>query len=244
MDRSPKILVVETSSRLGGVALAQGGDLKHAAPFQVDRNHAVELLPTIDALCRRMNWSAADLQQIYISIGPGSFTGLRIAVTLARTLALSTGARIVAVPTLQVIAQNGLRVDPPPKYVAALLDAKRKQVYAAAFELRTGRYVQTVEPCVVDPVEFLGGLSQPMCILGEGIAYHQRALEQVPHDRLPEALWPPRIEIVHQLGFERARRGKFEKPRELGPVYLRRPEAEEVWDRKHQAPATENDPAP
>ena len=240
MDHSPKILVVETSGRLGRVALAQGSDLKHAAQFQADRNHAVELLPAIDALCLRLNWNANDLQHIYLSIGPGSFTGLRIAVTLARTLALSTGARIVAVPTLQVIAQNGLLVDPPPQWVAALLDAKRKQVYAAAFELRTGRYVQTVEPCVVDPVEFLGGLSQPTCILGEGIAYHQQALQQVPHHRLPEALWPPRIETVHQLGCERARRGEFEEPGQLGPVYLRRPEAEEVWDKKHQARAHEN----
>lgn len=226
---------------MGRVALAQGGDLKHTAQFQADRNHAVELLPTIDALCRRLNWGANDLQQIYISIGPGSFTGLRIAVTLARTLALSTGARIVAVPTLQVIAQNGLRVEPPPQYVAALLDAKRKQVYAAAFELQTGRYVQTVEPCVVDPVEFLDGLSQSTCILGEGIAYHQQALEQMPHHRLPETLWPPNIETVHQLGFESAQRGEFVKPEQLRPVYLRRPEAEEVWDKKHQARTRGND---
>ncbi len=237
MAAHPKILAIETSGRIGSVALARGGELKQAAKFRVDYNHAVEVLPTIDRLCRRLGWSAGDLEQVYLSIGPGSFTGLRIAVTLARTLAWSLKADIVAVPTLEVIAQNGLLADEPPPHLVVVLDAKRKEVYSAGFALRGQQYVQTIDPCVVDPVDFLSGLPQPLHILGEGIAYHPEALKQVTHQRLPEALWQPRVQTVHQLGLEKSRRGHFEEPARLTPIYLRKPEAEEVWEKRHRAKA-------
>ena len=229
----PNILAIETSGRIGSVALASGCELKQSARFRADSNHAAELLPTIDELCRPLNWVPSDIDHVYLSIGPGSFTGLRIAVTLARTLALSIRADVVAVATLEVIAQNAMLVDEPPLHVAVLLDAKRGQVYSAAFEQEEGRYARTVEACIADPIEFLSGLPQPVCVLGEGITYHREGLACVAHTELPEALWPPRVETVLKLGYEKAQRGEFEQPHALAPVYLRRPEAEEVWARRH-----------
>ncbi len=229
----PNILVIETSARVGSVALATGCELKQSARFRADFSHAAELLPTIDALCRPLSWAPTDIDQVYLSIGPGSFTGLRIAVTLARTLAFSIKVDIVAVATLEVIAQNALRAGEPPPHVAVLLDAKRGQVYSAAFERTEGRYARAVDACIADPLEFLNGLPQPLCVLGEGITYHREALACVTHTELEEALWPPRVETVLKLGHEKAQRGEFEQPHALAPVYLRRPEAEEVWERRH-----------
>ena len=229
----PNILAIETSGRIGSVALAIGWELKHSARFRADSNHAAELLPTIDELCRPLGWAPGDIDHVYLSIGPGSFTGLRIAVTLAKTLALSIKADIVAVATLEVIAQNALLAGEPPPRVAVLLDAKRGQVYSAAFERAEGRYARAVDACIANPIEFLNGLPQPVCVLGEGITYHREALACVAHTELPEALWPPRVQTVLKLGYEKAQRGEFEQPRALAPVYLRRPEAEEVWERRH-----------
>ncbi len=231
--RDPNILVIETSGRVGSVALATGCALKQSARFRADFSHAAELLPTIDALCRPLSWAPNDIDHVYLSIGPGSFTGLRIAVTLARTLAFSIKADIVAVATLEVIAQNALRAEKPPLHVAVLLDAKRGQVYSAAFEQTEGRYARTVDACIADPIEFLHGLPQPVWVLGDGITYHREALARVAHTELPEALWPPRVETVLKLGYEKAQRGEFVQPNALAPVYLRRPEAEEVWERRH-----------
>ncbi len=229
----PNILAIETSGRVGSVALACGCELKQSARFRADFSHAAELLPTIDELCHPLSWAPGDIDHVYLSIGPGSFTGLRIAVTLARTLALSIKADIVAVATLEVIAQNALLAGEPPPHVAVLLDAKRGQVYSAAFERAEGRYARTVHACIADPIEFLNGLPQPVSVLGEGVTYHREGLASVAHTELPEALWPPRMETVLKLGYEKAQRGEFVQATALGPVYLRRPEAEEVWERRH-----------
>ena len=232
MDHSANILIIETSGRVGSAALARGGELTRSAKFQADHNHAVELLPTIDRLCRRSGWCAGDLRQVYVSIGPGSFTGLRIAVTVARTLAWSVRADVIAVPTLEVIAQNALLTADPPRHVAVIVDAKRGQVYGAQFELQAGRYVPTAAPRVSDPRALVSALPSPRCVLGEGLAYHAEKLAEVDHQRLPEELWTPCVETVHRLGFERSMRGQFEEPGGLTPLYLRRPEAEEVWERR------------
>lgn len=235
MNESPNILAVETSSRIGGVALARGSELLLAQTFRADHNHAVELLPTIDQLCQQVRWTAKDLNHVYLSIGPGSFTGLRIAVTLARTLAQFAGVKVAAVPTLEVIAQNALALKPPPERLVVILDAKRSQVYAASFELRGAAYVPIAEPCVADALGFLGDLPQPLFLIGEGIGYHQEALGRLAHHALSESLWPPRVEIVHRLGYERALRGDFASAANLIPLYLRRPEAEEVWEKRRGA---------
>lgn len=233
MSKSPKILAIETSGRVGAVALARGANLEHAHEFRADHNHAVELLPTISRLCHEAGWSPSDLEHLYLSIGPGSFTGLRIAVTLARTLALAVQVKIVVVSTLRVLAQNALLASQPPRHLAVILDAKRGQVYAAPFQHDQSAYRQTSESRVVDPAEFLAALPEPRFLLGQGIPFHAEALRSVPHECLPKSLWLPRVETVCRLGFERAQQGQFQDPSTLTPLYLRRPEAEEVWEKKH-----------
>ncbi len=235
VDDLPHILAIETSGRLGSVALAQGPELLRAATFAADLNHAVELLPTVDRLIREMGWSVRDIHQVYLSIGPGSFTGLRIAVTTARTLAYTAGIRLVAVPTLEVTAQNALTLESPPESVVVVLDAKRKQIYACTFQLNRNRYIPVMEPSVVEPVEFLSQLSPPRFVMGEGLPYHASVMASVVHHAIPETYWRPRAEVVHQLGWEKAVRGQFADPQLLAPIYLRLPEAEEVWRKKHEA---------
>ncbi len=233
MESVPNILAVETSARIGSVALAQGEHVKCAESFRADFNHAVELLPTIARLCESEGWSIADLDHVYLSIGPGSFTGLRIAVTLARTLALSAELKIVTVPTVDVIAQNALEVDPPPPNLAVVLDAKRGQIYAASFRRHNGKYDKTVDACVADAADFLRPLPQPLFLIGEGLEYHAEALRTIAHEQLPADLWRPRAEAVHRLGWDLARGNHFTAPTDVMPVYLRLPEAEEVWRKKH-----------
>ena len=102
-------LAFETSGALGAVALGRGPDVLDVRQFSGPRRHAVEFLPTIDAICRSNAVTASQIERVYVSSGPGSFTGLRIGVTAARMISLANDARIVAVPTLEVIAQNALR---------------------------------------------------------------------------------------------------------------------------------------
>lgn len=242
----PRILAIETSGRCGSIALGLGDKLVADAPFATDAEHARDLLPTADALCRKLGGEFFDearqiplLDHCYVSIGPGSFTGLRVAVTFVRHLALAMGVKIVAVPTLDAIAQNAQSLSAPPEKLAVVLDAKRNQVFGALFELRAGRYERLQGPQLVSPAELLAGGN--WSVLGEGVPYHRDAIEAAGAAVVDENLWRPRAAMVHRLGWRLAQAGKFTAAHELVPLYVRRPEAEELWEQR-QAARGENTP--
>jgi tRNA threonylcarbamoyladenosine biosynthesis protein TsaB len=236
-----RIIAIETSSRRGSVALAEGPRLIAQAEFAAGLQHAVELLPNIDNLLRQAGWPKSSLRLVFVSIGPGSFTGLRVAVTAARHLALALDVRIVAVPSLAVIADNARQVADPPQHLAVLLDAKRGQAYAAQFE-RAGDGYEMVRPAAVVEVEKwlqdLVGQVGPVAAMGEGVAQHRAAIEKVGAGIFLDEWSLPRAESVHRLGWRLAELGRFTPSNELVPLYLRRPEAEEVWERRHGSDAS------
>jgi tRNA threonylcarbamoyladenosine biosynthesis protein TsaB len=230
-------LALETSSALGSVALGYGDSVLEVRELSGPRRHAVEFLPTVAAICDAHTVKPASIRRIYVSSGPGSFTGLRIGVTAARMIGLANAARIVAVPTLEVIAQNALGAATQPERAAVVLDAKRGRVYAACFVREGGRFAPETEPIEADPSRFLADCTaQPgsCAVLGEGVLYHREAVEASGLPILPESLYPPRAEIVYRLGVARAAEGSFTDRRNLIPTYVRPPEAEEKWEERHK----------
>jgi len=148
------ILAVETSSRVGSIALAVGQKLLADTTFAGPTRHSEDLFPSICSLLERFGKKPGCLEQVYISAGPGSFTGLRIAVTLAKMMHFAGGAKIVAVNSLDVTAANVIpltqfsttthqspttghehRVSSIER-IAAVLDAKRNQFFIAVYEHR------------------------------------------------------------------------------------------------------------
>lgn len=230
-------LAIETSGRFGSVAVGRGSQILEVASFSTALKHAVELLPTIDRLCRAQGISPTEIAELYVSGGPGSFTGLRIGITVTRTLAWSTGARVVRVPTLDAVAQNALGQDDPPQNLAVVLDAKRKKVYAAAFVLRNNAYERTTEPAECDPDTFLAALPRPGALIGEGIVYIHEPVGRSGLRVLPESTFRARAQVVYRLGLAQASAGKYAVPSQLIPIYVRRPEAEEIREqRRRQQP--------
>src|SRR5437868_4552204 len=100
-----RALAIETSSSIGSIAIFEDGAMVGEDQFPHGLQHAAQIILRIDCLCWQRGWTPADIREIYLSIGPGSFTGLRIGATLAKTLAFATGAKIVAVPSVLVLAQ-------------------------------------------------------------------------------------------------------------------------------------------
>jgi tRNA threonylcarbamoyladenosine biosynthesis protein TsaB len=145
MSPVPLILAVETSSRIGSVALARGSDLLGAETFSASLRHSAEIFPTIGDLLERFGRTAADISQVHINLGPGSFTGLRIAVTVAKSMHLANSASIITVNSLDAITanirdagaasaiQNG-GDGAVPHRIVTVLDAKRGQFYVAAYD--------------------------------------------------------------------------------------------------------------
>ncbi len=232
-----RIIAVETSGRRGSVAVAEGKRRLAEECFPTDRDHARELIPAVDRACRAAGWSPRDLQHCYLSIGPGSFTGLRVAVTFARHLSLAVGARICAVPTLDVIAENVHPVRDGVARLAVVLDAKRGQVFGGIYEPRpdgAGRpfWRRVAGPRLVTPAELLAAVPA-VVVIGEGAEYHRAAIETAGAAIASEQWWWPTAACVHELGMGLAAEGRFTPLRDLVPFYLRRPEAEELWEKRH-----------
>ncbi|MBA2706997.1 MAG: tRNA (adenosine(37)-N6)-threonylcarbamoyltransferase complex dimerization subunit type 1 TsaB, partial [Gemmatimonadaceae bacterium] len=121
-----RALAVETSARIGSVAVVMDGNVLAEEQFSHGLQHAAQLLPIIDRLICAQGWNPADVQELYFSAGPGSFTGLRIGITLAKTMALATGVKLIAVPTARVLAENG---PAGASDLILVLDAKREQIF-------------------------------------------------------------------------------------------------------------------
>jgi tRNA threonylcarbamoyladenosine biosynthesis protein TsaB len=245
MSKPQRILAIETSGRSGSVAIGDESGLMATAELPGQMQHAAELIPTIARLLDEQEWARDSVTDVFVSIGPGSFTGLRIGVSVARTLAWSIGAKIVAVPTVDALALNALDADPAPEHVAVVLDAKRKQIYTAAFERREKKgggmpkrsagmyYHKNIDAHMTDPLPFLNSLPKPLAVLGEGIDYHKDAIEASGATVLDRSLWPGRAEDVYHVGLQMARADQYTDAGDLLPLYIRRPEAEEKWEQLH-----------
>lgn len=118
-------LAIETSSRRGFVALGRGDEIIDVVELPAKRRHNLDLVPTIDTLCRKHDLAPADLGEVYVSLGPGSFTGLRIAIATAKMLALTLGVKIIGVPTLDLLCAQH-----PEAMVC--LNVKRDTAWSAA----------------------------------------------------------------------------------------------------------------
>jgi len=236
-DSGSRILAVETSGKVGSVALGDPQKVLAEENLPGRMRHAAALVPVIGDLCRRVGWSADALTDVYLSIGPGSFTGLRIGVALTRTLCWSLGTTVVAVPTMEVLARNGLQADPVPPHVAILLDAKRNQVYTACYALVDGDCRRIHDACLADPRRFLEACPRPLAVLGEGIPHHRHVLHDLDVDVLDESLWPGRASEVWTIGRRLAEAGRFTPAGDLLPHYIRQPEAVEKWERRHTGEA-------
>jgi len=148
ITKAPLILAVETSSRVGSIALALGSELVAESRFSAPLRHSVEIFPAIRDMLDRAGRTPSQIEHVYVSFGPGSFSGLRIATTLAKMMNLANGARIVSVDTLDVAAANvvdltGADRESSPdqqtpgagcKKLAAVLDAKRGHFFVAVYE--------------------------------------------------------------------------------------------------------------
>jgi len=233
-DHPRRILAIETSGRMGSAVLGTEDGVMALARLSGEMKHAAELLPAIGHMLEAQGWPADGITDVFVSIGPGSFTGLRIGVTLARTLGWSIEARIVAVPTVDCIARNALAAR--PQHLAVILDAKRSQVYAAAFRLVDDQCVKIVDACLDDPYDFLARCPKPVSVLGEGVPYHGEAITRSGAAVLDRTLWSPRSERVWEIGLQMARAGQFTPHGDLVPLYIRRPDAEEKWEKLHPVP--------
>jgi tRNA threonylcarbamoyladenosine biosynthesis protein TsaB len=214
-----RVLAVETSSLAGGVALLDDERLVAEYLLDVSVTHSERLMSAVDRVLADARWSARELTGLAVAIGPGSFTGLRIAVSTVKGLALALDLPIAAVPTLDAMAAALPWAALP---VCPVLDARKGEVYASRYRW-DGRAMQREwEYLALSPEELAERLTEPVILAGDGASSIRS-----PHARLvspPRRL--PSPACVGTLGVDRLRRGETVGAAALAPLYLRPSEAE------------------
>jgi tRNA threonylcarbamoyladenosine biosynthesis protein TsaB len=222
-----RLLILETSGRVGQVALAQGTTLVALRRLDEARRHARDLAPAVAELLAGQGWRPRDVHGVIVSRGPGSYTGLRVGIMSAKTLAYATDCILLAVETFAAVAlqapEDMLRLD-------VLADAQQEKVYVQRFARSSpAAAFVPLAPLAIRPVaEWLDRLDSDVWVSGPGLHGHEGRISG--RARLLEpAQWDPRPDSVLRLGLARYERGERDDPWALEPIYLRPSAAEEKW---------------
>lgn len=214
-----RVLAVETSTLAGGAALLDGELVVGEYTLDIRVTHSERLMVAIDRLLTDAGWNARDLEGLAVSVGPGSFTGLRIGLSTVKGLAFALSIPIAAVPTLDAMAALLPFAALP---VCPVLDARKREVYASLYRWDGVSMRREWEYLAIAPEDLSRRLDEPVILLGDG-AGHVRS----PYARL---LRPPRRApspvSVGWLGHERLRADDTVAVADLVPIYLRPSEAE------------------
>ncbi len=225
MNSSPRLLLLETSGRVGVVAVAKGASLLAEKRLDQAQRHARDLAPAIAQLLAGQGWAARELDGVFVSRGPGSYTGLRVGLMSAKTLAFTIGCPLILIDTFAAIArQTPKEVD----RVDILGDAQQDKVYVESFK-RLGERWSSVKPLtIVRFVDWLAEREQTAWVSGPGLQkWSSQIVEAVPI--VAESLRDPQALSVLALGLERLNAGERDDPILAEPLYLRPSSAEEQW---------------
>lgn len=239
------LLALETATRSLSVAVLRGGECVAEETATAGRSAAEVLLPAIDRLLDRAGLDPGGLGGFAISVGPGSFTGLRVGIATLKGLAFGSDIPVAAVSTLAALARGAPEGEGP---VVALLDARRGEVYAAAFRARGAEPDPRLPEGVYTPAELAARLDAGCVLVGEEAERRARALRDRGLEvRVSAArLEAPRARDVGALGILCLARGGGVAVEALVPRYLRRADAEVArTGQRFEAPArTAADPGP
>lgn len=219
-----RILALDTATWVASVAVTEGERVLAERKQRTQGQHAEHLLPMIDAALDEANYSVAELDAIAVSIGPGSFTGLRIGVAVAKAMAYAWKLPVIPVPTLLAIASAAPVEE---GVVAAVLDARRGQLYAALF----ARHGQHCTPIggerLLSPQALLAWLPSPVTVVGDAVERYGGWLVSQGGKEILLLPFPehgPDAAVVARLA---RGMGRGQPAEQVEPHYVRPSEAEE-----------------
>ena len=214
-----RVLAVETSSLAGGVALLDGERLVAEYLLDVSVTHSERLMSAVDRVLADARWTPRELSGLAVAIGPGSFTGLRIAISTVKGVALALALPIAAVPTLDAMAVALPWTSLP---VCPVLAARKGEVYACRYRWDGAVMRREWDYLALAPEALAARLGEPTLLAGDGAVHvvSPWARTLPPPRRLPSPA------CVGVLGLEQLRRGESVSAAALAPLYLRPSEAE------------------
>jgi tRNA threonylcarbamoyladenosine biosynthesis protein TsaB len=231
------VLGIDTATRQTSVALGTEQGPTAQMALSVARSHEEIVAPAIKQLLTWSDTSLSQLGGIAVGIGPGLFTGLRVGVETARTLAQVLAAPIVGIPSLDVLAFP-LREARRP--IGAVIDARRGEVFVGFYRPVPGGVTRTNEPMVVSPdglVAELEARAEEVVLVGDGALRYRRELSRLRGQiefASPSLAYPQAASLV-ELSVPRLEREEFDRLFDVVPLYLRKSDAEIAWDKRARA---------
>lgn len=222
-----KVLAIDTSNYTMGVGLLDGETVIGEMITNVKKNHAVRLMPSIEQLLQQCDVKPSDLGKIVVAEGPGSYTGVRIGVTVAKTLAWSLGIPIAGVSSLATLAANSMYFD---GYICPLFDGRRQQIFTGLYTY-AGKLQSVKEDRLImieDWLSMLKDMEKPILFIGNDLSLHQETIKNTLGEQAvfaSSSSHNPRPGELGLLGLEK----EGQEVHTFVPSYLRLAEAEANW---------------
>jgi tRNA threonylcarbamoyladenosine biosynthesis protein TsaB len=226
----PVILAMETATMCGSIAIVAEGQCLAEFSLQTKETHSRRLLAGVDWIFGEASLDWPDIDAIAVSMGPGSFTGLRIALSTAKGLALASGKKMLGVGTLDGLAAQmfGAR-----QLICPVLDARKNEIYCGLYRCneqgipqRQGDYL------VLKPEELCERIKEPVILLGDGTTtYGDVFVEHLGNlvTMAPMGSYFPRASTIGLLAVDKWRSKEFLDPAAAEPIYIRPSEAELLY---------------
>jgi tRNA threonylcarbamoyladenosine biosynthesis protein TsaB len=246
-------LALDTATSTLTAAIGERGKLLGEMNTQMVRNHSGKLMPMVESLLAQVERTPADLKGLIVGRGPGSYTGVRIAVTAAKALAYTLGIPLVGVSSLDGLARHGQASD---ALVVPLFDARRRQAYTAFYEKQNGVFVKIEEDRILQLDDILRRIqsrlvvrrldkSKPaqVLLLGDGAENHRAELVERLGEKALFAAGPAQnfVRAAHllEVGIPLLEAGETHDPDTFAPEYLQLVEAEAKWLARQGTPSGE-----
>lgn len=235
-----KVLAIDTSNHPMSVALVEDDQLLATTTLNMVRNHSIYLLPTINRLFELVKWQPTDIDRVVVAQGPGSYTGIRIAVTTAKTLADTLKIELVGVSSLAVVARN--IVPTTAQVIVPFFDARRGNVFAGAYQWQAGQLVNLIADqhlAITTLLDQLAKVDRPVTLVGH---MTKRIKDQFDHLPANVSLAPRAYGIpsTYQLALAGEKLPAVKEIDPFVPHYLRITEAEANWQKLHPGETKKN----
>jgi len=214
------LLAIDTASRFAGIALYDQNGLHIEQTWCTSDNHTVELMPYIVRACEQQGLAPVTLGAIAVSLGPGSFTGLRVGLSVAKGLALALSIPLLGVPTLDATAYAHSRETLP---VCAVLPAGRGRWCAAFYQTIAGEWQRRSGYLLMSSNDLIASLKEPTLICGEIDSHLAEALSTTTPEQaiiVSPAFAIRRAGYLAELGWRRFASGERDDLFSLTPIYL------------------------
>ena len=238
------ILAIDTATQVSSVAVLKEGRLLAELTMQGKLTHSETLLPHIEQVLKMAAVAKEELTGIAVSNGPGSFTGLRIGLAAAKAMSYVLGIPLVGVSTLQALAYQ---LPAPGVRVMCLLDAQKGNAYVESYrwENNSLQVVDSVQVAkITDIVAACANMNEQVILLGDAVQKKVAGKLELPANVsvAPPHIVMPRAACVAILGQAKLLAGETDNVMDLEPVYIRRSEAEVLWEKRHPEEAKATKP--